>query len=143
MANSVTARFNDDCKVFVSMSDDTTVEKAVIIDAEGNETDIGGGESDFSTAIVKFIGGTVDNDKSTIISCIDVYDEILESIPVALQTGVTSTFNLVLYKGKQILGFAPEAIESYTGSVIIDQDEGQVIVTGDAEITVYTSSSPI
>lgn len=49
MANSVTARFNDDCKVFVSMSDDTTVEKAVIIDAEGNETDIGGGggESDF------------------------------------------------------------------------------------------------
>ena len=54
MANSVTARFNDDCKVHVAMSDDTTVTKAVIIDAEGNETDIGGGggESDFSTAEV-------------------------------------------------------------------------------------------
>lgn len=53
MANSVTARFNDDCKVFVSMSDDTTVEKAVIIDAEGNETDIGGGggESDFKVIL--------------------------------------------------------------------------------------------
>lgn len=57
MANSVTARFNDDCKVLVAMSDDTTVSKAVIIDAEGNETDIGGGggSSDFTTAKVTFI----------------------------------------------------------------------------------------
>ncbi len=64
MANSVTARFNDDCKVFVSMSDDTTVEKAVIIDAEGNETDIGGGgSSDFSTGqltIINSLSSTAD-----------------------------------------------------------------------------------
>lgn len=54
MANSVIARFNDDCKVFVSMSDDTTVDKAVIIDADGKETDIGsgGGSSDITMATV-------------------------------------------------------------------------------------------
>ena len=60
MANSVTARFNDDCKVLVAMSDDTTVSKAVIIDAEGNETDIGGGgSSDLNNPInLELIDGT-------------------------------------------------------------------------------------
>lgn len=49
MANSVKARFNDNCKIEVAMSDDTTVTKAVIIDADGVETNIGGGGGgDFS-----------------------------------------------------------------------------------------------
>lgn len=139
MANSVTARFNDDCKVFVSMSDDTTVEKAVIIDAEGNETDIGGGggESDFSTAIVK-INNTSLNDCVIQIACI-----ALDAITTYYSSPRSSSFDLevILYKGSS--GFdTPDGftISEVTGD--IEVDEGYVIISGDGTITIEIPPEP-
>lgn len=131
MANSVTARFNDDCKVFVSMSDDTTVEKAVIIDAEGNETDIGGGggSSDFSTAEVTInIQGNVNYKVIAIVN-----DAIKDTAAEGSQT-----YTVPLYKGSLILPLPPDNLSeqpAFTGDVALSITDGGIKVTGNGSIT--------
>ena len=133
MANSVTARFNDDCKVFVSMSDDTTVEKAVIIDAEGNETDIagGGGESDFSTATVTY---TTNQMTPLFLNHID--DNINGINPTMRSDG---EYSVILYKQKAIgvwiSGFEGLTVET-TGNITVDSDQGIFTITGDGTISI-------
>lgn len=135
MANSVTARFNDDCKVFVSMSDDTTVEKAVIIDAEGNETDIGGGggESDFSTAEVTIsnTGGSTDFDQYVI----PVVDNDSIMLARAMQSDNERKLTAVLYKGSLIIYTGGDVVVS--GDAQYDNDTGFVTITGDCTLKGY------
>lgn len=139
MANSVTARFNDGCKVFVSMSDDTTVEKAVIIDAEGNETDIGGGggSSDFSTAEVT-IEGYLDGDIIYLAKAIDETedDETFSWLDTLITS--TGTINAVLYKG-QAVGYAPTTQAgrvTVSGNVQYDSKAKSFFITGSGTITI-------
>lgn len=148
MANSVTARFNDDCKVFVSMSDDTTVEKAVIIDAEGNETDIGGGGGGSNTATVQvtytlppevssiddleFSSSTVKleyDEKDNVI--VYVYSP-LYGLPYS-ELGTITEMKIPLYENcKSNLNGISYSVEE-VGSLSIDVSNSRV-VSGDAEI---------
>lgn len=144
MANSVTARFNDDCKVFVSMSDDTTVEKAVIIDAEGNETDIGGGggSSDFSTATVVFINNS--SNTEFIINAPFIYDDNLNCNIYAEDMSVDFPYEIVLYK--ELLSFRiPDdshiVFESATGDITINDLKNRATVTGAGTITITDAES--
>lgn len=166
MANSVTARFNDDCKVFVSMSDDTTVEKAVIIDAEGNETDIGGGgESDFTKAKVSLLcpdgadsasyviimnnasEGVVDFDYFSayyIDNTHGVINAISDPVVVTdVESPVDIDFNIIKNKNILVTGLSPEAAFGVSGDAvvqtvnIIGDSYNAVIITGDCSIT-YT-----
>lgn len=137
MANSVTARFNDDCKVFVSMSDDTTVEKAVIIDAEGNETDIGGGggSSDFSTAEVEIVNTCHANRTLNAIAVLDVMGEEAMGSSIPLFSNQSLTCKAVLFKGMQRF-FAPDNTStSVTGDISYDDENKSVTITGAGTIT--------
>lgn len=140
MANSVTARFNDDCKVFVSMSDDTTVEKAVIIDAEGNETDIGGGggESDFSTATVTVAakGDAFTTNRYYIAFVDEENNEIYVGTPFA--SNVSSTLIVPLYKGRLSL-YTNENI-GISGDVAYNSEEELLTITGDCTIKGYKNN---
>lgn len=137
MANSVTARFNDDCKVFVSMSDDTTVEKAVIIDAEGNETDIGGGggSSDFSIAQVTVSiiePGIEEPYYPENIACIGINDRIIiESFNNA------ATYPMILYKGSEEIYTDTNTFVSCSGDATYEIEDTDIIITitGDCAIT--------
>lgn len=145
MANSVTARFNDDCKVFVSMSDDTTVEKAVIIDAEGNETDIGGGGSNFATVKINYTlpeGASIDSLQFNSGSAVNLdYGNIENVIVYAYGTiglptselGTIPEIKIPLYEGcKSDLQNIQYFIEDL-GTLMIDLNTSSV-VSGDAEI---------
>lgn len=137
MANSVTARFNDDCKVFVSMSDDTTVEKAVIIDADGNETDIGGGggESDFSTATVTVaaLEDGFTNELYHIASVDNEYNEIVIDTPYVFVDSYT--WLIPLYKGK--LSFYVNENIGISGDFVYDSESRIFTITGDCTIKGY------
>ncbi len=139
MANSVTARFNDNCKVFVSMSDDTTVEKAVIIDADGNETDIGGGggSSDFSTAQITFINHTTKYPSIYGSSTVSEVDDFTGTYPAMVpEPNTTSTYNLVLYKGVGvIINGSSQLIDVESGEAEKMGDE--LTVSGDCTIGIY------
>lgn len=138
MANSVTARFNDNCKVHVAMSDDTTVTKAVIIDADGNETDIGGGgESDFIKANVVITNSS----QSIILRMMPTTTEATEkilgfvwgvsgvTIPELDDAFPTGTYTCYIRSGEYIF--------FYSGSII---DGTSYTVTGNAEIVPGDSS---
>lgn len=125
MANSVTARFNDDCKVFVSMSDDTTVEKAVIIDAEGNETDIGGGggSSDFSTGqltIINSLTSTADISMGFFTAITFGQYDLVRLAYKDLEPNSTSVVsNALTYKG--YISVMPDSADySISGEGVID-----------------------
>lgn len=151
MANSVTARFNDDCKVFVSMSDDTTVEKAVIIDAEGNETDIGGGgSSDFSTAEVT-INVTTEGSPTLVYKTFASDIEYPETASPYYASFEDFTGNIILYKNKAIIGLdsitaqdsdnnnyiaATNPTPTTSGNATYDADNSIFIITGDCTINV-------
>lgn len=134
MANSVTARFNDDCKVFVSMSDDTTVEKAVIIDAEGNETDIGGGggSSDFSVAEVTVFNQT--GVPLSFIACLAL-EEDGEYFTNASETVMSeSALSVIMYKGTAY-GSADGVVESAATTGDVSYNDGVITITGNGTIT--------
>jgi hypothetical protein len=52
--------------------------------------------------------------------------------------GPLGTYKAVLYKGKQTLHILPESVESYEGSVEMDEDG--ILITGNATLTMYVSS---
>lgn len=144
MANSVTARFNDDCKVFVSMSDDTTVEKAVIIDADGNETDIGGGgggSSDFTTAEVTVINNSSDNIQLENFAFVytDHDDDPIASLLV-VNANSTLIVNAVFYKNNPSSGVlhnydSGDYSLNFSGN-IEDDGDGYFIINSAGTITV-------
>lgn len=127
MANSVTARFNDGCKVFVSMSDDTTVEKAVIIDAEGNETDIGGGggsvEKEYNIGINNTCGDIV----------IAVYSFLSKNqtyvYSKAIEDSTTSTGKYKTVTDSFIISFMPD--DSTLFNVSINNENGEEVTSED------------
>lgn len=149
---SVTARFNDDCKVFVSMSDDTTVEKAVIIDAEGNETDIGGGggSSDFSTAEVKFLN-TAAPSKVYYVKYITT-DETLGVVQREEVIGTSEEFatneTVILHDGfyiipwKNFRGLDDEEMPTATGDIEVDLSKG-FIIRGNGTVTCKGSETAV
>lgn len=135
MANSVTARFNDNCKVHVAMSNDTTVTKAVIIDADGNETDIGGGggESDFSTAKV-----SVENNTEALINgmFVALYDTPFSAVvPENTLPSMSRNYNVPLYKGVCSWSFMVDTI-SVSGNIEWDSENRIALIKGDGTITV-------
>ena len=154
MANSIKARFNNNCKVEVAMSDDTTVTKAVIIDADGVETEIGGGgSSDFSTAEVTIVGGEdglalsggVEGwSNGYIFIKSDEYGDTGITLAGA-QAETSITAKALLFKNLDetfphdfaaVFGAVEgTAIESVEGNCELDEDTGIVIIWGDCTIT--------
>lgn len=141
MANSITARFNDDCKVFVSMSDDTTVEKAVIIDADGNETDIGGGggESDFSTAEVTFINNS--QNSSFGVSVPWIFEDQIFCYINAEDMTEDYPFDVVLYKDSLTIVLMVDGlrIQSVSGDITI-LNASSALITGAGTIIIEDAS---
>lgn len=139
MANSITARFNDNCKVHVAMSDDTTVTKAVIIDADGTETDIGGGgTSDFSTAKVTVVNN-VDSEWSPNNTPFLSSDELIGEhigFSVYVESAGTYEFTVPLYKGKCVWGISEDHGKSFSGNITYIEDYNMSLITGDCTITI-------
>lgn len=132
-------RFTDEIMAEIDLTADGTVEKAVIIDGDGNETPIGGGgSSDFTTAEVKVINNTESIHE---FSCVNIYTEGSTNILV-MNAGVgkntEKTITAVLYKGEgELLLQSLGASMTATGDIEISGDDA--IISGDGTITLSAS----
>jgi len=134
--NSGLLEFKDDQKVLIALDDATSeVKKAVIIDADGTETDIagGGGSSDFSTAQV-----TVTEIPTIYGAFVSPNDEWSETNSARLPSDHGSgVHTLILYKGKAHITVEVPLGGSVTVSGNIEQYglvSNEFIVTGDCSI---------
>ena len=132
-------RFTDGIKAEINLAADGTVEKAVIIDGDGDETPIGGGgDTDFTTAEVKVINNT---ESVVEFSCPNIYTEgSTEALGVDSSVGknAETTITAVLYKGKvKLLFWAAGISKTATGDIEISG--GDAIISGDGTITVSAS----
>ena len=114
-------KFTDEIKAEINLAADGTVEKAVVIDGDGTETPISGGDTDFTTAEV-----TLTNNSSkpvrVFLSCImtnpNSETEIIGSSIVSLTSNEEVTVQAVLYKGKTQGDIYQEAgTTAYSGGV--------------------------
>ena len=123
-------RFAPDLAALIRYDESTKeTDKAVYIDAEGNETPIcGGGSSDYSTATVTVTGTEYDTIYGGIIS---------NGALVASKTANgTQEITVVLYKGEGQL-VTSGAFNNAEGDVEIKEAEtNTLIVTGDGSVSI-------
>ena len=131
-------RFTDEIKAEINLAADGTVEKAVVIDGDGVETPIGGGDTDYTTAEVKVINNT---ESKVDFSCPNIYTEgSTEALGVDSTVGknAETTITAVLYKGKvKLLFWAAGISKTATGDIEISG--GDAIISGDGTITISAS----
>ena len=134
-------RFTDGIKAEIDLTADGTVEKAVIIDGNGDETPIGGGgSSDFTTAEVTITNNTESVIRIALPSIGGHGNFIVGSIEVAANSTKPPVL-IVLYKGKVLGGTITDNPPSAvcTGGVTISEGGG-ITITGNGTITFDTAS---
>lgn len=136
-------KFTDEIKAGIDLAADGTVEKAVIIDGDGDETPIGGGgSSDFTTAEVTI----TNNSESNIELALPVVtDGIFAGLVANIRAFANSSRShiVVLYKGTTagfvITDNVPSAV--CTGDISISSIAGTHFnITGNGTITFGTAS---
>ena len=137
-------RFTDGIKAEIDLTADGTVEKAVIIDGDGDETPIGGGgSSDFTTAEVTITNNT-ESDIEIALPSIRGHGNDMYMIGTTLAVPNSSKSHIVvLYKGAAagfvITDNVPSAV--CTGDISISSIAGTHFnITGNGTITFGTAS---
>ena len=134
-------RFTDGIKAEIDLTADGAVEKAVIIDGDGDETPIGGGgSSDFTTAEVTITNNT-SNQLIFAVPYIALYDEdeVLYSLAY-FPANKTIALNIVLYKGsvRMVLNSGNPPSATCTGDI---RGKGTAFnISGNGTITFGTAS---
>lgn len=123
-------RFSPDLAALIRYDESTKeTDKAVYIDAEGNETHIcGGGSSDYSTAIVTVTGTEYDT----------IYGGIISggALVASKTANGTQEITVVLYKGEGQL-VTSGTFNNAEGDVEIKEAEtNTLIVTGDGSVSI-------
>lgn len=96
---------------------------------------IGGGESDFSTAEVTVVTGSNSNNAYDIEGVVLIENE--ELTVSMLQPSDPRTVTAVLYKGKQFLNANHDNVEFVSGNIEFDETYSCYVITGDCTITMY------
>ena len=136
-------RFTDGIKAEIDLTADGTVEKAVIIDGDGDETPIGGGgSSDFTTAEVTITNNT---DNHIELALPVVKDDLGAALIATIRAVPNSSRShiVALYKGAAVGDVMTDNVPSpvCTGDVSISSIVGiRFNITGDGTITFGTAS---
>ena len=135
-------RFTDGIKAEIDLTADGAVEKAVIIDGDGDETPIGGGgSSDFTTAEVTITNNTESNIE---LALPVVTDGILAGLVANIRAFANSSRSHIfaLYKGGAtgcvITDNVPSAV--CTGDVSFNSVINGINIKGNGTITFGTAS---
>lgn len=112
-------------------------DKAVYIDAEGNETPIcGGGSSDFDVFEVTI---TADGNTSEIYEVLrSYYDGTDHAI---IPCNVTAPYYMIAYQGEITLLTSQYDISNVSGDAEYDADFNQLVITGDCSFTLHAKLS--
>ena len=134
-------RFTDGIKAEIDLTADGTVEKAVIIDGDGDETPIGGGgSSDFTTAEVTITNNTESDIQLALPVVSEDFTAFLNATILASPNSSKSHI-VALYKGEAfgrvITDNVPSAV--CTGDVSITSLNG-ISINGNGTITFGTAS---
>ena len=130
-------KFANGIKAKIDLTADGAVEKAVIIDGDGDETPIGGGgSSDFTTAEVTINIAT--GDEATVLLMPQIQDSNRRTGIVAAEvkaSGTPVTYNVPLFKGHCFIKVKSGDVDGLTGNVTSLGD--WLDVTGNCSLIAY------
>lgn len=131
-------RFAPDLAALIRYDEENKqTDKAVYIDAEGNETPIcGGGSSDFDVFEVTI---TSDGNTSEIYEVLRSYYDGTDY--AIIPCNVTAPYYMIAYQGEIVLMTQAYNVSDVSGAAVYDENLHQITITGDCAFTLEAQLS--